>query len=117
MMIDLWHNVGGYFYDVFVRKLDWWAWVGIVAQLMFTARFLVQWIASERAGHSVVPFSFWLLSIVGGMMLFVYALLQRDPVFIIGQGAGVAIYWRNLTFVLRDRKAKREAAEGDIHKE
>src|SRR5581483_7469727 len=53
MMIQLWHQVGGYFYDVFIRKLDWWAWVGIFAQLMFTARFLVQWIASERAGHSV----------------------------------------------------------------
>ena len=91
-----------------MKKLDWWAWVGIVAQLMFTARFLVQWIASERAGHCVVPTSFWSLSIIGGLMLFVYALLQRDPVFIIGQGVGVAIYLRNLTFVLRDRRASRE---------
>jgi lipid-A-disaccharide synthase-like uncharacterized protein len=110
MMVELWHHVGGYFYDVFVRKLDWWAWVGIFAQLMFTARFLVQWIASERAGHSVVPASFWLLSIIGGIMLFVYALLQRDPVFILGQGAGVAIYLRNLTFVMRDRRAARRLA-------
>ena len=112
MMIQLWHQVGGYFYDVFIRKLDWWAWVGIFAQLMFTARFLVQWIASERAGHSVVPTSFWSLSIIGGLMLFAYAVLQRDPVFIVGQGVGVAIYLRNLTFVLRDKRASREQAGG-----
>jgi lipid-A-disaccharide synthase-like uncharacterized protein len=112
MMVDLWHNVGGYFYDVFVRKLDWWAWVGIVAQLLFTARFLVQWIASERAGHSVVPASFWVLSIFGGFMLLIYALLQRDPVFILGQGAGLGIYLRNLTFVMRDRRADRRREAG-----
>jgi lipid-A-disaccharide synthase-like uncharacterized protein len=105
MMVDLWHNVGGYFYDVFVTKLNWWAWVGMFAQLMFSVRFLVQWIASERVGHSVVPASFWTFSIIGGIMLFAYALLQRDPVFIIGQGAGVAIYLRNLSFIMRDRKA------------
>jgi lipid-A-disaccharide synthase-like uncharacterized protein len=111
MMIDVWHSVGGYFYDVFAKKLDWWAWVGIVAQLMFTARFLVQWIASERAGHSVVPASFWVLSIFGGFLLFIYALLRRDPVFILGQGAGLAIYLRNLTFVMRDRRADRRQKE------
>ena len=110
MIVDLWHAVGGYFYDVFVQRLDWWAYIGIIAQALFTARFVVQWLASEKAGRSVIPFSFWLLSIGGGVLLLVYALYRRDPVFILGQAFGVLIYLRNLTFVLRERreeKAKR----------
>jgi lipid-A-disaccharide synthase-like uncharacterized protein len=106
MLIDLWHAIGGYFYDVFIIKLDWWAWVGVLAQLLFTARFVVQWIASERAGRSVVPLAFWLLSIGGGALLFIYALFRRDPVFILGQGFGVWVYVRNLDFVLRERRAQ-----------
>jgi lipid-A-disaccharide synthase-like uncharacterized protein len=107
MMIDLWHAVGGYFYQVFVVRLDWSAWVGIVAQLLFTARFVVQWIASERAGRSVVPFAFWIFSIGGGVLLLIYALFRGDPVFIIGQGFGVWVYARNLVFVLRERRQAR----------
>ncbi len=113
MMIDLWHKIGGYFYDVFVARLDWWAWMGIVAQGLFTARFVVQWIASERAGRSVVPFAFWVFSIGGGVLLFAYALIQRDPVFILGQGFGLWVYARNLSFVLRERRAQRKSH--DLH--
>ena len=109
MIADLWHALGGYFYEVFVMKLDWWAYVGIIAQALFTGRFLVQWIASERAGRSVVPFSFWILSISGGTLLLVYALYRRDPVFILGQSLGVVIYVRNLVLVLRERRAKAAA--------
>jgi len=109
MIADLWHALGGYFYEVFVMKLDWWAYVGIIAQALFTGRFLVQWIASERAGRSVVPFSFWILSISGGTLLLVYALYRRDPVFILGQGLGVVIYVRNLVRVLRERREKAAA--------
>ena len=104
MIIDLWHALGGYFYDVFVQRLDWWAYIGIIAQALFTGRFVVQWLASEKAGRSVIPFSFWTLSIGGGLLLLVYALYRRDPVFILGQGFGVLIYLRNLTFVLRERR-------------
>ena len=86
MIIGLVHSIGGYLYDVFVVRLNWWAWVGIAAQMLFTARFVVQWIASERAGRSVIPFAFWLFSIGGGTLLFAYAVIQRDPVFILGQG-------------------------------
>ena len=107
MIVDLWHTIGGYFYDVFIVKLDWWAWVGVLAQLLFTARFVVQWIASERAGRSVVPLAFWLFSIGGGVLLLVYALFRRDPVFILGQAFGVWVYARNLDFVLRERRAER----------
>ena len=110
MIVDLWHALGGYFYDVFVQRLDWWAYIGIIAQALFTGRFVVQWLASEKAGRSVIPFSFWLLSIGGGVLLLIYALYRRDPVVILGQAFGVLIYLRNLTFVLRERreeKAKR----------
>ncbi len=104
MLIDLSHAVGDYLHDVFYIKLDWWIALGFVAQALFTARFAVQWIASERAGRSVVPLAFWLFSISGGILLLVYALYRRDPVFILGQGLGVFIYLRNLQFVLRERK-------------
>ena len=107
MIVDLWHTLGGYFYDVFVQRLDWWAYIGIIAQALFTGRFVVQWLASEKAGRSVIPFSFWLLSIGGGVLLLIYALYRRDPVFILGQAFGVLIYLRNLTFVLRERREER----------
>jgi lipid-A-disaccharide synthase-like uncharacterized protein len=99
------HAVGAYLVDVFVTRLDWWVALGIVAQLLFTARFVVQWIASERAGHSVIPMAFWVFSIFGGLLLLVYALYRKDVVFIAGQAFGVFVYLRNLYFVMRDRKA------------
>ena len=103
MLIDLARAVGGYLHDVFVTNLDWWVLLGFAAQAFFTARFLVQWLASERAGHSVIPLAFWLLSIGGGVLLLVYALYRKDPVFIAGQAFGVFVYLRNLYFVMRDR--------------
>lgn len=104
MLIDIAQAVGGYLHDVFVIKLDWWVLLGFVAQAFFTARFLVQWIASEKAGKSVIPTVFWIFSIGGGLLLLVYALYRRDPVFIAGQAFGVFVYLRNLYFVMRDRK-------------
>ena len=104
MLIDLSRAVGDYLHDVFVIQLDWWIALGFLAQALFTARFAVQWIASERAGKSVVPMAFWLFSIGGGLLLLVYALYRRDPVFIAGQAFGVFIYLRNLHFVLRERR-------------
>lgn len=104
MLANVVQTVGDYLYNVFVLKLSWGVLVGIVGQLMFTMRFLVQWIASERAKKSVVPVAFWFFSIAGGVVLFVYALAIRDPVFIVGQGCGVFIYLRNLYFVYRERR-------------
>src|SRR4026208_845790 len=101
MLVDLQRVVGNYLHDVFVVQLDWWIVLGFAAQALFTMRFLVQWIASERAGRSVVPMAFWVFSIGGGVLLFVYALYRRDPVFILGQGLGGVIYLRHLYFVLR----------------
>ena len=105
MLIELARSVGGYLHDVFVTRLDAWVLLGFVAQGFFTLRFVVQWIASERARKSVIPLSFWLFSIGGGVLLFAYALYRRDPVFIVGQGFGVFVYLRNLYFVMRERRA------------
>src|SRR5476651_293206 len=92
-----------YLHDVFVIKLDAWVILGFVAQGFFTMRFVVQWVASERAGRSVIRIAFWFFSIGGGALLLVYALYRRDPVFIAGQAFGVFVYARNLYFELRDR--------------
>ena len=110
MLIDLAHAVGGYLRDVFVVNLDWWVVLGFAAQGLFTMRFVVQWLASERAGRSVIPLAFWWFSIGGGFLLLVYALYRKDPVFIAGQAFGVFVYLRNLYFVLRERKQTAAAA-------
>jgi lipid-A-disaccharide synthase-like uncharacterized protein len=110
LLIDLSHAVGAYLVDVFVTRLDWWVILGFAAQALFTMRFLVQWIASERAGHSVIPMAFWVFSIFGGVLLLGYALYRKDAVFIAGQAFGVFVYVRNLYFVMRDRNAAPSAA-------
>ena len=104
MLVELSNAVGNYLHDVFVMRLDWWVLLGFVAQAFFTMRFVVQWLASEKVGKSVIPLAFWWFSIGGGLLLLVYALYRRDPVFILGQGFGVFVYLRNLQFVLRARK-------------
>jgi lipid-A-disaccharide synthase-like uncharacterized protein len=74
---------------------------GLAGQALFSARFLVQWWASERAGRSVVPDSFWYLSIGGALALLAYALMRADPVFVIGQALGLVVYLRNLRLIHR----------------
>ncbi|WAP70740.1 lipid-A-disaccharide synthase N-terminal domain-containing protein [Jiella pelagia] len=96
--------MSAYLYHVFVEQLDLWIILGFFAQAMFTARFLVQWIASERARRSVVPVAFWTFSLAGGALLLIYALHRRDPVFIIGQAAGLLIYTRNIMLIAGERK-------------
>lgn len=108
MLLNLQHVVGKFFTDVFINQFDWWIVLGFIAQLMFTGRFLVQWIASEKQGRSVIPIAFWLFSIVGGLLLFAYALHRIDPVFIVGQAFGVFVYTRNLYLVMREREQLRE---------
>lgn len=104
-MSDLAASLGTWFYNVFVAQFDVWIAIGFAAQAMFSARFLIQWIASERAGRSVVPVAFWFFSIAGGSILFAYALYRQDPVFIAGQGAGLFIYARNLWLIFRERRS------------
>ena len=104
MLIDLSNAVGSYLHDVFIGNLDWGILIGYIAQALFAMRFFVQWVASERAGRSVIPTSFWFFSIGGGFLLLGYAIYRKDPVFIVGQAFGVFVYLRNLYFVTRDRK-------------
>ena len=114
MLVDLIEVTGAYFHDVFVAGMDWWVALGFLAQFFFTMRFAVQWVASERAGRSVIPMAFWLFSIGGGSLLLVYALYRKDPVFIVGQAFGVLVYLRNVQFVLRERgRSASEASAGE----
>ena len=85
-----------------------WVVIGLGGQLVFSARFLVQWAASERARRSVVPVAFWWLSIAGAAVLLAYAIHRRDPVFILGQSMGFAIYARNLWLIHAEKRDLRE---------
>ncbi|HEY8021979.1 MAG TPA: lipid-A-disaccharide synthase N-terminal domain-containing protein [Thermoanaerobaculia bacterium] len=82
-----------------------WLAVGFCGQALFFGRFFVQWIASERRKASVIPPAFWYLSIAGGLVLLVYSIHRRDPVFVVGQGTGLVIYGRNLWFIHRKAAA------------
>lgn len=84
-----------------------WLILGFSGQACFTGRFLVQWFASEKLQRSVVPKAFWYLSLLGGVILLVYAVYRRDPVFILGQATGILIYLRNLHFVRNEARRKR----------
>ncbi|HLU04921.1 MAG TPA: lipid-A-disaccharide synthase N-terminal domain-containing protein [Woeseiaceae bacterium] len=79
-----------------------WLGVGLLGQGMFFSRFLVQWLASEKAGRSVFPMAFWYLSLSGGALLLAYAIWRQDPVFIIGQITGTFIYLRNIRLRRRE---------------
>ncbi len=89
---------------VFVEQFDVWVIVGFIAQAMFSMRFVIQWLASERVGRSIVPVAFWFFSIAGGSLLLVYAIQRQDPVFIAGQGLGLVIYFRNLWLIFKEKR-------------
>lgn len=108
MIPSLANDIGGYLHTVFVTKMNLAVLVGLIGQALFTARFIVQWLASERAGRSVIPIAFWFLSIGGGLLLLAYSLYQQDPVFILGQSLGTFIYLRNLMFVFREKRARQQ---------
>ena len=80
--------------------------LGMLGQVMFFSRFLVQWIASEKTGKSVVPLSFWYLSLGGGGLLLAYALWRKDPVITLGQLVGLFVYVRNLMLIHRHKTAQ-----------
>lgn len=98
------------------NSLDSWLVLGLVGQGIFSARFLTQWLASERAGKSVIPVSFWWMSLFGSVILFVYGLKRKEPVLVIGQCSGLWIYGRNLVLLRREfRRAPPAGAAAGPH--
>jgi lipid-A-disaccharide synthase-like uncharacterized protein len=89
-----------------------WLLLGFGGQIVFSMRFLIQWMASERAGRSVVPRAFWYLSLAGGLMILAYAAYTRDPVFIAGYAPSSLIYLRNLVLLRRERAGETPATAG-----
>ena len=95
--------VTDFFHDLAIRypkfQLDFWLLFGFIGQAMFTMRFIVQWIASEKKKESVIPVAFWYFSLGGGVILLAYAVRQMDPVFIAAYLLNPIIYSRNLYFI------------------
>ena len=87
-----------------------WLFIGFVGQALFGARFIIQWVVSEKKGESTIPLAFWYCSIGGAVVLLTYAIYKQDPVFIVGQSLGSIVYVRNL--ILIDRKRKSMASVG-----
>lgn len=87
-----------------------WVTIGIVAQLMFSARFIIQWLTSEREGRSVIPVAFWWFSLAGAVLLLAYGFHRREPVIILGQSTGFVIYLRNIWLIQRERRNRAHAA-------
>lgn len=83
---------------------DFWIVLGLVGQFIFMGRFVVQWIASEKVGRSIIPVYFWYMSILGSLMLLFYALHRQDPIFILGYGGGSIIYIRNLVLISKEKR-------------
>lgn len=86
-----------------------WLGIGFLGQSLFSARFIVQWVVSEKRRRSVTPVAFWYFSLAGGLILLAYAIHRRDKVFIVGQATGLLVYVRNLMLILRTRRS----GEGD----
>ena len=86
-----------------------WLAFGFLGQACFSMRFAWQWITSEYRKRSVIPVAFWYFSLAGGSTLLVYALHREDPVFIVGQAAGLVVYGRNLYLIRRERRRTPDA--------
>jgi lipid-A-disaccharide synthase-like uncharacterized protein len=90
-----------------------WLTIGFLGQALFTARFLVQWLAAEKERDAVVPVAFWWLSLLGGTALLAYAIARHDPVIVVGQSMGLFIYARNLMLIDKARRRLEMQTAGD----
>ena len=95
-------------------KWDLWLVLGFVGQLVFSMRFIVQWICSERKKRSYVPLIFWYFSLGGGIILLVYSIHRKDPVFIVGQVSGLIVYVRNLMLIYQHKAAQERDLQEDL---
>lgn len=107
-MTDILNSLTQWLHDVFVAQWDGWIILGFIAQACFTMRFVVQWLASEKAKKSVMPVAFWFFSLFGGALLLIYAIQRKDPVFIAGQALGLIVYVRNLWLIANEKKLTAE---------
>ena len=85
-----------------------WIDIGFGGQALFMMRFVIQWWASEKEKRVVVPVAFWYCSIAGALVLTIYAIHRRDPVFIFGQALGLIIYFRNLMLHYRPQNSQND---------
>lgn len=93
-----------------IKNIDPWIVIGFIGQALFSLRFILQWLSSEKVKRSVIPLAFWYFSLGGGAVLFAYALHRHDPVFAVGQGSGLFIYLRNLYLVYQERRSLHHAS-------
>lgn len=98
------------YWDRLDDSLSWWALLGFLGQALFTSRFFVQWLHSERVKRSEIPLAFWYFSVAGGAVLLIYAIHIANIVFIVGQISGLAVYARNLHLIYRSRRRNTAAA-------
>lgn len=110
--MELWsifNFVTDFFHDLSIKypkfQLDFWVIFGFIGQAMFSMRFIIQWIASEKRKESVIPVAFWYFSLGGGLILLIYAIRQMDPVFIAAYLLNPIIYFRNLYFIYKKRRS------------
>ncbi|KJB90434.1 hypothetical protein N826_41225 [Skermanella aerolata KACC 11604] len=87
-----------------------WTAIGFLGQALFSMRFLIQWIHSERIKRSIVPEAFWYFSVAGGVTLLAYAIYREDPVFILGQALGLVIYARNIWLIRQNKQVEAASA-------
>ncbi|MFO7560236.1 MAG: lipid-A-disaccharide synthase N-terminal domain-containing protein [Desulfobacterales bacterium] len=90
-----------------MTNLDFWLIIGFTGQFLFSMRFLIQWLKSEKMKKSVIPIEFWYFSVAGGATLLAYAIHRKDPVFIVGNATGLFIYARNLYFIFKEKKKEK----------
>ncbi|MDT7043402.1 lipid-A-disaccharide synthase N-terminal domain-containing protein [Candidatus Nitronereus thalassa] len=97
-MSEFLSDINAYFAGLtFVETV--WLGIGFFGQSLFFSRWIIQWISSERKAESQMPLAFWYMSLIGGLIVFAYAVHRRDPVFMVGQGIGSFVYLRNLMLI------------------
>jgi lipid-A-disaccharide synthase-like uncharacterized protein len=99
----------GLWQEVIRKFASWWVALGLIGQLFFASRFIVQWVASERKGRSIIPVPFWYLSLGGSAILLIYSIHIADPVFILANILNGFIYIRNLMLIGKEKQASRAA--------
>ena len=101
------YNNGEYDLDQLFNNADiptWLIWLGSIAQIIFTFRFVYQWMVSERTKTSQLPIGFWRLSVLGASLILIYAIFRQDIVLMVGHGSGLIVYVRNIMIGKKERR-------------